>query len=300
MMKSKRKNIEKHKEIVAAFLFLSPALVGFVIFIIGPLFTSFGLSLVKWDIINKMKFVGLSNFKTLFHDSRLLIVYLTTFKFILYVVSLNLIIALVLALGINTKMSKGFRYLFRTVYFFPVITAAASIAIIWQFFLHKDFGPINYYLSKIGIQRISWLGSSQWALISVSFVYVWKHVGFNMILFLAGLQNIPSQLYEVASIDGAGPFRKFISITLPMLSPTLFFALVMAFINGFQAFDLPYILTGGGPGDASRVIVMYLYENGFRFMRMGYASTISLSLFLFILALTLIQMQLRKKWVFYG
>jgi multiple sugar transport system permease protein len=256
--------------------------------------------LFNWDLLSPAQFVGLSNFKKLVSDIRLITVYKTTITFIFLAVSMNILFALILALAINRKLHKIFRYVFRTAYFFPVITSAASIAIIWQFFLNRDFGPINYYLTLLRLPRIPWLGSSRWALTTVSFVYVWKHIGFYMILFIAGLQNIPRQLFEAADVDGASPIRKFWSITIPMLSPTMFFAIVMAFINTFQIFDLPYVLTGGGPGDATRTVVIYIYENGFRFMRMGYASTISLSLFFFILVLTLIQMRLRRRWVFYG
>jgi len=173
------------------------------------------------------------------------------------------------------------------------------VSIVWQYLYNTDFGIINYYLGRIGGPRIPWLTSSQWAVTSLVVLGVWKNVGFNFVLFLAGLQSIPRHLYEAAAIDGAGRWAGFRYVTVPSLTPVLFFSIVWGLINAFQIFDSPYILTSGGPGDASRTVVMYIYETGFRFFQMGYASTIALSLFLIVVVLTLIQFRLSRVWVFY-
>jgi len=296
----KKKSLIMRKEMIAAFLFLLPTFSGFFIFIVGPLIASITLSFFQWDIFHPAKFVGLENYKSLFlKDPRALIVFRNTLFFTGASVSLNLAVALLLALAINRKLYPVLRYFFRTTYFFPVITSLASVSIIWQFLLNPEFGPVNYYLVKLGFHRIPWITSSKWVMKSLILLDVWKNVGFNMVLFLAGLQNIPRQLYEAATVDGADSFQKFWSITLPMLSPTTFFATIIALIGALQLFDSPFVMTAGGPGDSSRTVVMYIYENGFRFFNMGYASAVAMLLFVVILALTIIQFRLGKIWVFY-
>jgi multiple sugar transport system permease protein len=180
-----------------------------------------------------------------------------------------------------------------------VLTSLASVSLVWQYLYNTDFGIINYYLGQIGIARIPWLTSSRSAIPSIILLGVWKNVGFNFILFVAGLQNIPRHLYEAASIDGAGRLATFRYVTLPSLTPVLFFTVVWGLINAFQVFDSPYILTSGGPGDSSRTVVMYIYETGFRFFQMGYASSVALSLFAVVVVLTAIQFRLSRVWVFY-
>jgi len=299
-LRHKKKSVITKKETRAAFLFLLPTFSGFFIFIIGPLIASITLSFFQWDIFHPAKFVGLENYKFIFFkDHRALIVFRNTLFFTGASVSLNLVVALLLALAINRKLYPVLRYFFRTTYFFPVITSLASVSIIWQFLLNPEFGPVNYYLVKLGFPRIPWITSSKWVMKSLVLLDVWKNVGFNMVLFLAGLQNIPRQLYEAATVDGANSFQKFWSITLPMLSPTTFFATIIALIGALQLFDSPFVMTQGGPGDSSRTVVMYIYENGFRFFKMGYASSIAVLLFVAILTLTIIQFKLGKIWVFY-
>jgi multiple sugar transport system permease protein len=289
----------RRREAIAAYLFLLPTLLGFVVFVAGPLLAAILLSLFDYDLLSPPRFAGLDNFAQALGDARLLAVYRNTLVYVVAWTALDLILALALALAINRAMQPAFRYFFRTAYFFPVMTSTASVAIIWSFLYNTDLGIINYYVSQLGLPKIPWLTSSQWAIWSIVLMQLWKSVGFNMILLLAGLQNIPRQLYEAAAIDGAGAGTIFWRITLPLLSPTMFFALVITVINGFQVFDAPFILTQGGPGDASRTVVMYIYENGFRFFKMGYASTVALSLFLVILALTGIQFLMSRTWVFY-
>ncbi len=290
----------KRKEAIVAYLFLLPTLLGFIIFVIGPMFSSIWISFHEWDPLGEPRFIGLGNYSRLIHDSRVAVTYLNTIKFVIGAVGLNMLIALLLAVGINAKMGSGKRSFYRACFFLPVMVSSAAVAIIWTYLFDTDFGVINYYLGKIGFEKIPWLTSSTWSLCSIILLDVWKNVGFNIILFSAGLQNIPRHLYEAAALDGASKLQIFRHITLPMLSPTTFFALVMALIGAFQVFDYPYIMTQGGPGDSSRTVVLYLYEQGFRFFSMGYASTIALSLFLIILVLTVFQNRISERWVFYG
>lgn len=290
---------QRKKEIMAAYLFLLPTLIGYAIFIAGPTIAAFTLSLCKWDVLTPPNFTGLSNFRRLLHDARFLIVLKNTLIFTAGAVGLEIIIGLIIALMINRGAPGILRYFFRTTYFFPVIVSLASVSIVWQFLLNTDFGPINYYLGKLGFDRIPWLSSSRWALLSVIGLFAWKNMGFYMILFLAALQSVPRQLYEAAEIDGASSWQKFWGITLSLITPTLFFAIVIGLIGAFQLFDAPYIMTEGGPGDATRTLVMYIYLNGFRFLKMGYAVSSSMVLLAIILICTIFQFGVGRKWVFY-
>lgn len=290
----------RSRESIAAWLFLLPSLIPFLVFVAGPLVAAVALSFAKYDILTPPTFAGLANFEKFLNDPRLLTIYKNTVVYVLGTVGAETVIALMLAVATNRVLPGLLRYTFRTAYFFPVLTSLASVSIVWAYLFHTNFGVINYYLQRLGGSAIPWLTSSDWAMVSLIILGVWKGLGFSYILFVAGLQNIPRHLYEAAAIDGAGPISTFFNITLPMLSPTMFFAVVISLINGFQIFDSPYIMTQGGPGDATRTVAMYLHEQGFRFFDMGYAATIALSLFLVILALTLIQFRFGRSWVHYG
>ena len=290
----------RRRETFAAWAFLLPSLVPFVIFVAGPLLAAVALSFFRYDILTPPEFAGLDNFRHLFADDRILAVYRNTVVYVAGTVGLETVLALLLAVATHRQIPGVLRYVFRTAYFFPVLTSLAAVSIVWGYLYHTNFGVINYYLGTIGGPQIRWLTSSAWAMPALVFLGVWKSLGFSYILFVAGLQSIPRHLYEAAAIDGAGRLSTFANITLPMLSPTMFFAVVIALINGFQIFDSPYIMTQGGPGDSTRTVAMYLQEQGFRFFDMGYAATVSLTLFLVILVLTLIQFRFGRSWVHYG
>ncbi len=275
-------------------------MIPFVVFVAGPLVAAVGLTFYKYDILSPAKFTGLDNYRHFFNDPRIFTIYKNTVTYVVGTVTIETVLALLLAVATNRQIPGLLRYFFRTTYFFPVLTSLASVSIVWGYLYHTNFGAINYYLGEFGGPRIRWLTSSDYSMPAVIFLGVWKSVGFSYILFIAGLQNIPKHLYEAASIDGAGRISTFFNITLPMLSPTLFFAIVISLINSFQIFDSTYIMTQGGPGDATRTVAMYIQEQGFRFFDMGYAATISLSLFLVILCLTLIQFRFSRSWVHYG
>ncbi len=293
-------NSARVRETLVAYAFLGPVILGFLIFVLGPAIAAIGLSFCAYDVLTPPRFAGWANYARLLRDPRLPPIYWNTAVYVFWYVLLTTVLGLALALAAHRAMAAAWRYLIRTSYFFPVLTSLASVSLVWQYLYNTDFGILNYYLGRLGVQRIPWLTSSQWAITSIILLGVWKNVGFNFILFVAGLQNIPRHLYEAAEIDGAGRWAAFRYVTLPSLSPVMFFVIVWGLINGFQVFDSPFILTAGGPGDASRTVVMYIYESGFRFFQMGYASTVALSLFAIVVILTLIQFRLSRIWVFYG
>jgi multiple sugar transport system permease protein len=294
-----RRTPARVQEVRVAYAFLAPALLGFVVFVLGPALAAVALSFFDYDVLTTPRFAGWANYARVAGDRRLPGIYLVTVVYVGWYVALTTVLGLALAVAADRPMRAVWRYLIRTSYFFPVLTSLASVSLVWQYLYSTDFGIINYYLGRLGVPRIPWLTSSQWVVPSIILLGVWKNVGFSFILFVAGLQNIPRHLYEAAAIDGAGRLAGFRHVTLPSLTPVLFFTIVWGLINAFQVFDSPFILTGGGPGDASRTVVMYIYETGFRFFQMGYASTIALSLFVVVVVLTAIQFRLSRVWVFY-
>jgi multiple sugar transport system permease protein len=281
------------------YLFILPSLLGVLIFTAGPVLASFGLSLYEWNVINPAKFVGLDNYERLINDSRALKSFVTTGQFVALAVTLQLTVSLLLAMGVQNLRHAGLRYVFRTAYFLPLLTSAASISIVLAYMFHQDFGVINYYLRQIGFDRIPWLNSPGWALIAIVLTYVWQHIGFTFIVFLGGLGGISRDVLEAADLDGASGWRRFWDVTLPMLSPTLLFATVIAVIDALQVFAEPFVMTNGGPGDATRTVVMIIYEAAFSFLMIGYGSAIAVLLFLIILLVTAIQFRLSNRWVFY-
>ncbi len=289
----------KRREMLTAYAFILPTFIGFVIFIVGPMLASFAVSLFSWNMLTPPQFIGFANFEKLFNDVRIGNVYLTTFKLALMIVPTNMILGLALAVLLDRKMPGFVRNFFKTSFFFPYVVSGVAVSIIWTFMFHRDLGPFNYYLGQLGIERISWLNSSAYSPLAIMIADVWRNVGFYVLVFWGGMQAIPRDYYEAAEVDGASSWRQFIHITLPLLSPTILFLSVISVIGALQIFEQPQILTNGGPGDATRTIVMYLYEQGFRFFDMGYASAIAISLFVIILILTLIQFRLSRRWVFY-
>jgi multiple sugar transport system permease protein len=290
---------ESQREALAGYLFILPTFLGYTTFVIGPILAAIGISLTEYDILSPARFVGLANYQQMLSDPRLLAVYRNTIIFTLLAVSFNVGVGLLLAVMLNRHMPGPLKYLFRSVYFFPVLVALVYSAIIWQFLYQKDSGIINYYLSFLNIAPIPWLSGRGWVLPSIIIMDVWKNTGFAMLVFLAGLQNIPQTYYEAAQIDGANGWRLFRHITLPLISPTLFFNSVIFMIGALQVFDSIVVLTGGGPGDASRSLVMYIVEKAFQTFEMGYASALAISLFVVIMILTLVQFRAGRAWVHY-
>jgi len=299
-----QKNIEHkkrgltRKEEITGWLFILPAMIGFGVFTLFPLAFSFFISFTSYAILEPGEFIGLQNFYHLFFkDPKFWIVLSNTFYFTFVSIPLSMVGSLVLAVLMNQKL-KGITA-YRAVYFIPVITSWVAVGLVWRWIYNPQFGLINYLLLKIfNIEGPQWLVSRRWAMPAIIIVNVWKTLGFNMVLYLAGLQGIPEQLYEAAKIDGAGKWHEFRHITVPLLTPTTFFILVMSIIQSFQVFSAIYIMTQGGPENATKVMVYYIWETGFQFFDMGYAASISWILFVIIFLFTLIQWRLREKWVF--
>ena len=288
----------KVKNMAMAYLFLLPNLVGFLIFTLIPIVCSMGLSFMEWDSANPMVFVGFENFKRLWTDDTFKISLWNTVYYSVFTVPLTMAAALGLAIILNQKM-KGIN-IFRTIFFFPHVASLVAIAVVWNLLFHPTLGPVNNILRFLGIANPpGWTSSVDWAMPVIIIVSIWKSMGYYMILYLSGLQAIPRELYEAAKVDGANSFQRFKSITLPMLTPTTFFVSIMLTIACFKIFDLVSVMTNGGPGRATNVLVFNIYNTAFINYEFGYASAISMILFIIVLAITIVQFRAEKKWVSY-
>jgi multiple sugar transport system permease protein len=283
----------------AALGFLTPSLITFCIFVLAPTIAVVVLSFFQWNLLSDGTFIGFDNFIRLFSDERLAEVYRSTTFMAVAILAVNVVIGLLLAVLLETRMPRWLRGFFRLSFLFPFVVSSSAVALIWRFLLNKDLGLVNYWLGLVGIDRIDWLGSSFWAPISVIIVSSWKTVGFSILIYIAGLQSIPNEIREAAIVDGANAWQRFFRITLPLLSPTVLFLLVINTISAFQLFAEPKVLTGGGPGDASRTIVQYIYDTAFGAFDLGYASTVGITLLLVLIVLTTIQFRVSKSWTHY-
>jgi multiple sugar transport system permease protein len=283
----------------AGYFFLLPSLLAFCVFIVFPVVASFYLAFTRYDILTPPRFIGLRNFEFMFTGDPLFWKVLgNTIYYSLLQVPLNIVCALGLALALNARLRGVVVY--RTLYFVPVVSSIIAVAIVWRWVYDADWGIANWLLSYVGVPKQNWLFDPYLAMPSVILMNVWKNMGYNMVLFLAGLQGIPEVYYEAAKIDGARGWHLFRHITLPLLSPVMFFVLVISVINSFQVFGAIYIMTKGGPLDATNVLVYHLYFKGFNELQMGYAAALAWVLFTFLFAITLIQNRLSKSWVHYG
>ncbi|PLR90018.1 carbohydrate ABC transporter permease [Bacillus sp. T33-2] len=283
---------------LVAYTFLLPNIIGFVLFILIPVIASFLMSFTSWNGFGQIEFIWFENYQNLIGDPNFRISFVNSILFTLISVPITLFLSVLIAIALN----RGIRFVkfFRTAVFLPYVTATIAVAAVWQLIFNPTMGPINGTLMKFGIDNPpGWLSSTSWALVSVSVVYIWHSVGYYMVLFLAGLQNIPEHLYEAAELDGAGPLAKFFHVTLPMLSPVIFFTMIIGVINSFKVFDLIYVLTGGGPGRSTHVLVYDIYNTAFKQFEYGYASSMAYVLFLIILIFAFIQFKGQKKWVNY-
>lgn len=287
------------REAVAGYLFLLPNMIGFLVFTVLAVVASAAISLTQWDLLSPPKFVGLANYQLILtNDPLFRKVMVNTLYFTFASVPLAVLISLGLALALNQGI-RGIS-LFRVAYFMPVITSMVVVAMIWRWFYNPDFGVLNYFLRLIGIgQPPNWLASQQWAMPAVIIMAVWKQLGYNMVIFLAGLQAIPANLYEAASIDGAGRWQRFWYVTVPLLTPTTFFIIIVSVIGSLQVFDAVLVLTEGGPANATRTIVFHIWQQAFAFLQMGYAAAVAWVLFFMIFLVTVLQWRLQKRWVHY-
>ena len=276
----------------AGWVFIAPALAGTFIFIIIPVICSFGLSFTKWDLLNPIEFVGLDNYIGIFTEPLFYKILINTIVFAVSTSVFGVIIPLVLAAILNSKI-RGSEF-YKTAYFLPFITPMIVIGVIWEWIFDPNIGLLNKFLHL----HINWLYDPHFAMPALILVSVWKLTGYNMVIFLSALSGISQSMFEAAKIDGADSFQTFKNVTIPLLSPTIFFVVIITAISSFQIFDLIYLMTQGGPLDSTNVLVYAIYKNAFEYFNIGKASAIAYVLFVIILVLTLVQWNLRKKLVY--
>jgi len=284
---------------VEPYLYLMPTIVGLLLFSAGAVAASFLLSFTEWDIITPPRWIGFDNYAALWRSDFFWEVLRQTLEFVLLAVPASVLASLALAMLVNTSL-RGITF-FRTVYFLPVVSSMIAVALIWSWMFNPRVGLLNALLRLVfGIQGPAWLDDTTWALPAMVIVTLWKGLGYSMVIFLAGLQNIPADVYHAATLDGAGAWRRFRHITLPLLSPTTFFVLVITLINAFQVFEQTYVLTKGGPANSTVTLSYYVYQNAFQFFHMGSAAAVSYVLFALLFGVTLLQFRLQRRWVYYG
>lgn len=297
-MEKKRKKSWK-KGYGWGYLMISPLVLGLGVFYFYPVFKVFFDSFHEVGAFNQTKWIGLANYEKMFQDPVMWQALGNTVKYVLIIVPSTIILALILATFLNMGI-KG-RSFFRVVYFIPAITMGAAVAMIWRWMYNGDYGIINFILNKLGMESVQFLSNPSTALVSISIVSIWSTVGYNMIILLAGIQGISKSYYEAAAIDGANRVKQFFHVTLPLVTPTLFFVMITSLISTFQTFDTIYMMVNKKSlaMEATQSMVVYFYRNAFEYSKKGYASALAVFLFLIIMVITAIQMKMQKKWVNY-
>ena len=298
-MSARVRKVRHDNHTAAAWLFLAPAMAAIAIFFVVPVLSAFIMSLTDFDVyalgdISVVRFMGFHNYVRIFQTPLFWTALKNTFYFVLVGGPLSVAASLGAALMVNSKLAR-FKSFFRTVYFLPVVTSLVAVAVVWRYLYHPAHGLLNLFLSWFGVAPIDWLGNPAIAMPAIIILAVWKNFGYNMLIFIAGLQNIPDDLYEAARIDGAGAWRQFVDITIPMLAPTTVFVVMITIIGYFQLFAEPYVMTEGGPMNATTSIVLMMYEQGFRWWNMGFAAAIAFVLFVVILFFSLVQMLIQRR-----
>lgn len=296
---NKRLYSKKKSDAVSGYLFLLPALLAFLLFIGAPMVITIVLSFFDYNMLQGSEWINFDNYIEFFKNPTSWQIIWNTFKLTLILVALHIIIALLLAFVIYKEKRGPVKYVYRTAVYLPSILTTASVAIAWYYMFNYDFGVFNWLLSQLGISGVKWLTSSSGVIVAICLFSLWKFVGTPFLYYLIGLQGIPDGYYEAAQIDGANKIQTFFHITLPMLTPTLFFVITITTINTFQIFDEPYIITNGGPGNASRTLALHVNEKAFKAYEMGYASSVSVVLFIIVLVITIILYSTQNKWVTY-
>jgi multiple sugar transport system permease protein len=276
---------------------LAPTLVGLLVGTLGPVLAAIGISFANWDVITPPSFAGLANYQRLLRDPTFSKALINTVYYVGVMVPVSTVLSLALALVMNQKLRAITWY--RTAYFLPVVSSTVAVALVWSWIYSKDFGLLNFVLRSVGLEPVAWLSSTKWAMPAVIIMGIWGTLGEGMIIFLAGLQSISQSYYEAAEVDGASGWQKLWRITLPLITPSLFFYFIITMINAFQTFEQIYIMTRGGPVNSTTTIVYYIYRNAFRNFKMGYASAQAIVLFAIIMVLTLIYWRTQEKWVVY-
>lgn len=286
----------KKKEAIAGYFFIMPQLVGILVFSLLPVLAVICLTFFRWSIVGVPKFVGLANYIDQFTSEDMGKAIINTLYYTILVIPVQLLFALLLSVALNNIKGK---IVYRVIYFSPVVTNSVAVSMVWMWLYNGEFGILNMLLKTIGIQGPNWIVDTQWVMPSIAVMSIWQGMGYYMVLFLSGLQGIPSVYYEAARIDGASGISQFRHITLPMLSSTTFFIIIMAIIGSFQVFDQTFIMTNGGPAKASYCLVLHIYQNAFQFFKMGIATTAAVIMFALIMIVTIIQFKIQKKWVYY-
>ena len=284
---------------MAAWWFVGPALIVLAVFFFVPVLGAFAMSMTDFDLYalsdwRNLRFIGLHNYATLLQDPLFWKSLWNTLYFVVLGVPLSIGTSLGAALLVNSKLGR-FRGFFRTVYFAPVVTTLVAVAVVWRYIFHTRYGFLNYALSGLGIDPVDWMGDPQWAMPAIVILAVWKNFGYNMIILLAALQNIPEDLYEAARIDGATATRRFRYITLPMLAPILLMVGILTIAGYFQLFAEPYVMTQGGPLQSTVSVLYFMYEEGFKWWNLGSASAVAFILFLIIFAVTAVQLRVARR-----
>ncbi len=293
---SKRRRILQQN--LTAYSFIMPNLTGFALFTLLPMLFSMALAFMSWDGANEVSWAGLQNFRELLDDDTFIIALKNTFVYVGGTVPLTMVASLGLAILLNQPL-KG-RNFFRTTFFFPYVASLVAVAVVWNMLFHPALGPVNQMLLSLGVENPPrWTASVDWAMPTVIMASIWKGMGYYMIIYLAALQGIPGYLYEAAEIDGANGWQKFRYVTLPMLAPATFFVSIMLTIASFKVFDLILVMTNGGPGRATNVLVIHTYNTAFRQFEFGYSSAIAMVLFAIVLLITIVQFRMEKRWVNY-
>ncbi len=289
----------RRREALWGIAFAIPWLAGLIIFVLGPILVSLYLSFSKYDVINRPEWLGIANYVRAFTGDELFWPSLgRTFHYALVVVPFGIAGSLILAILLNRKQQGT--NIFRTLYFLPHLTPVVAMAILWIWLLHPSVGPVNYLLSQIGIEGPGWLTDPKWALNSLIMISLWAFLGGDaMLIFLAGLQGVPQELYDAAEVDGAGPMQRFRNVTLPMISPTLFFNLIIGVIGALKVFALAYVATQGGPNWATWFYALHLYQWSFVYFDMGYGAALAWIFALILILLTILQFRFSKLWVYY-
>lgn len=296
---NKRLYSKKKSDAVSGYLFLLPALLAFLLFIGAPMVITIVLSFFDYNMLQGSEWINFDNYIEFFKNPTSWQIIWNTFKLTLILVALHIVIALLLAFVIYKEKRGPVKYVYRTAVYLPSILTTASVAIAWYYMFNYDLGVFNWLLSQLGISGVKWLTSSSGVIVAICLFSLWKFVGTPFLYYLIGSQGIPDGYYEAAQIDGANKIQTFFHITLPMLTPTLFFVITITTINTFQIFDEPYIITNGGPGNASRTLALHVYEKAFKAYEMGYASSVSVVLFIIVLVITIILYSTQNKWVTY-
>lgn len=284
----------------AGWLFVAPALAALGLFFFLPVVAALLLSLTDFDIyaladLDNLRFVGLDNYILLLQTPLFWQALGNTLYFVVLGVPLSIAASLAAALLINSRLAR-FRAFFRTAFFAPVVTTLVAVAVIWLYLFHARYGLINFGLSRLGIDPVNWLGDPDWAMPAIVIFAVWKNFGYNMIIFLAGLQAIPDELYEAARIDGANRWQQFLHVTMPSLAPTTLVVSILTMAGYFQLFAEPYVMTQGGPAESTVSVLYFMFEQGFKWWNLGFASSVAFVLFLLMFGVTLLQIRVSSRW----